>query len=67
MLEQRGDPCDLAPKNESSPNVTLQREDRGCWAEERGQVSRCESSVVLGLFCGGGTAFEALTSTEPSA
>jgi hypothetical protein len=41
--------------------------NRGYWAEERGQVSHCEPSVVLGLFCGGGTAFETLTSTEHSA
>jgi hypothetical protein len=58
-------PC--PPGNAPRSNVTLQRENRGYWAEERGQVSRCEPSVVLGLFCGGGTAFETLTSTEHSA
>jgi len=72
MVEGRGSVVcdahdDLPSENESRSNVTLQRENRGYWAEERGQVSRCEPSAVLGLFCGGGTAFETLTSTEHSA
>jgi hypothetical protein len=47
FLTERLGRADLPPENESRSNVTLQRENRGYWAEERGHLNWAGGSTRL--------------------